>query len=222
MNITNTTTGMMWYSSTDCSTSVFISTRKDDKIAVSPRKKCSCCSSRGPPTTPIIVPQQQQQQQQEEHQHTPAEASPVKKNNNKKKVISFSPTCSIKSALHVNDYTAEEISLSWYNYEESSEHRQKCVRIVEKIVQGKAGKYCVRGLDRMTPRAVDERNSIRMDTYLAVLREQNKHFLTGRMDEEAIARKYRSASATRHQEEAYRVGRSDAKVALKLTAGSWR
>jgi hypothetical protein len=131
------------------------------------------------------------------------------------KSVRFASTCKVKRILHVNDYTEDELSSSWYSDEESSDQRQKCARIIRKIAQGKPGTYCVRGLARMTPRAVEERDNSRMDALLSVLREQNKQCLMAGqiMDVEEIARKYQLTSATRHQEEAYKVGRMDAKVA---------
>lgn len=142
-------------------------------------------------------------------------SSPVKK-------VTFASTVHARRVLHVNDYSGFEIYACWYDEEEEAEERRKCVRIISKIVQGKAGKYCVRGLDRMTPKAVNERDGSRMDAYLAVLREQNTQFMTGQTDAEAIAKKYEAASAARHRKEAYQVGCSDAKVARKCFESEWK
>lgn len=134
------------------------------------------------------------------------------------KSVSFDPKCRAKRTIHLKDYTADDISSCWYTERELSEQRRKSVRIISKIAEGggKAGNYCVRGLDRLTPKAAEERYNVQLDVYLAVLREQHTQYLTGKHDVEAIAQKYRDVSAARHQEAAYQVGLCDAMIARRI------
>jgi hypothetical protein len=125
--------------------------------------------------------------------------------------------------LNPEDYTEQEISSCWYSKEEFSEITRKCVSLVSKIIKGKAEKYCVRGLDRMTPEVTAEREMIRLDAYIAVLSEQQQqnqqHIPPGGYKNsssdvvvEAIVIAYRQAAATKSQELAYEIDCKDALV----------
>jgi hypothetical protein len=143
--------------------------------------------------------------------------------NDTKKKVSFSETCRIKHVLHLDDYTDEEEEACWYSPEECDEISRKCAVLITRIVQGTTTmkktqtKYCVRGLERMPPKATEERKLRRLDAYIAVLKEQNKIFFKACNKIEAIARKYSQAAATEKcQEAACAIGREDALIAMKI------
>lgn len=131
------------------------------------------------------------------------------------KKVSFSERSQVRYALHHDEYTAEEIAACWYSREESSEITRKIVALIKKIIQGKAQKFCTRGLEHMTPEATEERESRRRDAYNAVLEEQDKQYFDGRVNSESIARRYQQVAATDSQQRACEIGRNDAMMVMK-------
>jgi hypothetical protein len=131
------------------------------------------------------------------------------------KVVSFSETYRVKATLHHDDYTDQEEAACWYSQEEYDEISRKCVALISKMILGKAQKYCVRGLERMIPKAADEHEMTRLDAYIAVFKEQKKHYFN---NTEAIASKYRqvAVAAAKSQQVACEIGRQDALIAMRI------
>jgi hypothetical protein len=130
-----------------------------------------------------------------------------------KNTVSFADICLVRSVLPGTDYTAEEISACWYSKNEYFEIRQKVIRMISTKEKGHI--CCVRGLERFTPEAVLAREDSRMEAYTTVLVEQERQFVMQTSHPEAIARKYRAATAKRHQQKAHAVGRNDELIAMK-------
>jgi hypothetical protein len=134
--------------------------------------------------------------------------------------VSFAQTCKVVLGPSLDDYTAQEISAAWYNGNDYSVIHRKCGSLIRKIKNGKVDKYCVRGLERMTPRAIEERELTRIATYIAVLGEQNKPSYMRGDKSEAIARKYRQAAGVEKcQQVAHKVGLKDASFSAAYRNG---
>ena len=67
----------------------------------------------------------------------------------------------------------------------------------------------------MTPEVAKERAMAKMDIYIAVFNAHNTHF-NSHDSAEAIARAYRNAGTSRHQQAASETGRMDELVAMKI------
>lgn len=134
--------------------------------------------------------------------------------------VSFEETCRVKLGLNLEDYTETEIAASWYSKEEYSVITRKCTSLIKNLIKGDEAthqKYCVRGLERMTPEAADKRTLARMDAYIAVLNEQSKRrgYSIDHDNTEEIARKYRETTAMKCQQAAHEIGLRDALAAAR-------
>jgi cell division protein FtsB len=121
--------------------------------------------------------------------------------------------------LSLDDYTDAEIKACWYDEEDNTVITMECLKIIKKLAQGKAingRKYCVRGLERMAPKANEKRELNKTNAYIAVLQEQNNQLREGRSDPKEIARQYRYAAAKLCQHEAGKAGERDALFVKKM------
>jgi hypothetical protein len=126
--------------------------------------------------------------------------------------VSFDTTYEVCPILSLDEYTQEDLDACWFAEEDYSTITNECFKIIKKMQQGRAinaRKYCVRGLERMTPEASDLRDLKRMNAYISVLEEQNTQMREGTYDPKKIAKEYRKASAKRCQQEAQRIGERD-------------
>ena len=138
--------------------------------------------------------------------------------------VSFNSKVTECYTLPLEEYSDNEYFASWYSDEEYEVVMRKCLKIIKKIDLGEihigktihlgktvSRKYCVRGLEGMTPAAPDERMLVRTEAYIAVLEEQLRQRRSGYCDPDAIAQRYRFAAAKSCQEKATQVGQRDAK-----------
>jgi hypothetical protein len=128
------------------------------------------------------------------------------------RAVSFSRTNETYKVLALDDYTAKEITRTWYNDVELHENANKCRKIIRKmrngITNGKNGQYCIRGLERMVGARNDKLNHYKCNAYDTVLYEQEAQYDEGRDDQELIAQLYHAVS-TQCQIEASQLGLSD-------------
>ena len=121
----------------------------------------------------------------------------------------------VRPTLSLDDYTDAELEECWYNDDEYRQITTDCMKIVQKMQQGKrinTRKYSVRGLEKFTGEALERRELNKLTGYIAVLEEQNKQLINGITDPKRIARQYRLTSAKHCQEEASRKGEEDARA----------
>ena len=90
--------------------------------------------------------------------------------------VTINETLEVYEIISIYDYTACEISASWYNQIEMSKITERCFRIINKFESGvvpKNGqKYCMRGLEGHTRLGLISKQNNRADAYAAVLGEQ--------------------------------------------------
>lgn len=127
--------------------------------------------------------------------------------------VSFAEEVDVYPTLPLNAYTEEERSLTWFTAKEFDEISRRCCKIIKKLHRGNfttGRKYCVRGLEKMTPEQQDERYKLRQKVCLLVLEEQERQKDTSFSDPMVIAFLYRQAGAEYCQAEAQMIGTRDA------------
>lgn len=130
-----------------------------------------------------------------------------------KKAVSFGDSFEVCPVMSRNDYSEEEVKACWYSSEDYEKITMDCLKVIKKLQQARAidhEKYCVRGLERMTTRATDRRNLIRLKAYIAVLEEQDAQHDEGLIDPEEIAHQYRRVASEVCHKEAAKRGARDA------------
>lgn len=135
--------------------------------------------------------------------------------------VTFDKTYEVCPILSLDEYGDKEFFDCWYQEDDYTLMTKECFKIIKKMQQGKpinARKYCVRGLERMTPEATDARDLVRMNAYIAVLEEQNTQMVHGVQNEKKIAKAYRKASAKTCQADAEKMAERDALFVAKLYA----
>jgi hypothetical protein len=88
------------------------------------------------------------------------------------------------------------------------------------MIKGKkisSKKYSRRGLECLTPKALDAKDLKKLNAVIAVLETQRKQIGIGCNDPEEIALEYQIAAAQRCQEYAEKVGARDARCAKMLS-----
>jgi hypothetical protein len=130
------------------------------------------------------------------------------------RAVSFSRTNKTYKVLAIDDYSDKEIASTWYNGEENHLIVHKCQKIIRRMKNNvDIGKYCVRGLERMSGARKESLNRNRCNAYDAVLYEQEAQFKTRRDDQELIAKLYHAVCA-QCQVEATEMGLSDEYAAV--------
>ena len=136
-----------------------------------------------------------------------------------KKRVSFCTKVRCRSALHLNDYTDEEIQASWLNQDDMVRIRQdrRCtLEIIRNGGEWDDSKYCRRGLEYATPEASLARKELRRAARDKVLQEQALQLRATRsLDMELLAEAYNEYSHNARVS-AYVVGLSDMKIAMDL------
>ncbi|CAJ1965467.1 unnamed protein product [Cylindrotheca closterium] len=115
------------------------------------------------------------------------------------KSVTFHPTVTGIQIMNIDDYTAREISASWYSQEEMDRITNRCVKLLKRMESGdynKCKKYCARGLEGHTKTGAISKNKNRASARAAVLMEQSRQWIENRVDEQAIADAYRSKASS--------------------------
>eukprot|EP00980_Cylindrotheca_fusiformis_P004982 scaffold1054_cov124-Cylindrotheca_fusiformis.AAC.22 len=97
--------------------------------------------------------------------------------------VSFAAEVLVMETMGLNDYTVEEISQTWYSYEEMKEITEECFETMEKIsehrpLQNTAG-YCIRGLENNTQIGYTLTYMNRDESIQIVLEEQQRQLENG-------------------------------------------
>ena len=135
----------------------------------------------------------------------------------KRKNVSFASVVNTNSIIHINDFSPEEIKMTWYNREEL-----RVIKAEAKIVANSLDKentcLCLRGLEARTSAGARRKRQNRVEARGAVFFEQEMQDEDGYSDPDAIADAYFYSSercqaeaqmlALRDQEEAMEVQRS--------------
>lgn len=120
--------------------------------------------------------------------------------------VSFSTSLVfVEPTLHLNDYTDEERSATWYNREEFMDMKMHRRRIVQLMQTGQAVDECTRGLENKTRDGSTIRQMDIFSSVGAVLDEQDTQEFSGTFNPEALAyvyTMYSHSSQRRAQERA--------------------
>lgn len=105
-----------------------------------------------------------------------------------------------RRALHLNDYTAEELRICWFSDAELEQCKDDVLRTVELVSSDAQDckdneEYCLRGTEHRTREGHMKRQRNKKVARAAVMREQEAQWESGLFDDEAIAVAYRNASA---------------------------
>jgi hypothetical protein len=111
-----------------------------------------------------------------------------------KKSVSFSGKVRGRAALHINDYSEEEIQASWLNNADMRRIRGEIRCTVEMMNRGgtiNEDEYCRRGLEYRTSEGIQIRSDNRSVAANAVLNEQHRQEAGHFLDEEELAHAYK-------------------------------
>ncbi|CAJ1956623.1 unnamed protein product [Cylindrotheca closterium] len=107
--------------------------------------------------------------------------------------VTINPTVKVHEVLTLYDYTASEISATWYD-----EHEMD--KIARKLEDGnaKSGKYCIRGLETHTTLGSVSKRGNREAAKTAVLEEQARQWHAGNeeTDVQTISDSYRCTTSS--------------------------
>mmetsp|Transcript_45733 Transcript_45733/g.110836 ORF Transcript_45733/g.110836 Transcript_45733/m.110836 type:complete len:184 (+) Transcript_45733:82-633(+) len=114
--------------------------------------------------------------------------------------VTINPNVEVHEISSIYDYTASEISASWYNEEEMDRITQRCFKILQKTDSGSSKnskKYCVRGLESHTTLGSISKRNNREAAYTAVLEEQERQWnANDETDVQAISDAYRCTTSS--------------------------
>jgi hypothetical protein len=126
--------------------------------------------------------------------------------------VSFDPRIEVVfETLALKDYSAAEISASWFDDDEYDAIVRTCEHVIDKLNKGTPfdeKNCCPRGLERMTKEGLKAVDQIRFAAFDAVLDEQQKQWEEGVDDQETIAALYQAVSF-RAQQKANTLGGRD-------------
>jgi hypothetical protein len=119
---------------------------------------------------------------------------------NSKRSITISPFETIYNALHINDYSDEEIASAWYNADELETIKK--TDVINTLSMMKGGVkipeanpfYSSRGLESLTREGFTKRKANRENAWNAVLDEQDLQWDEDICDPQAIANAYSQLS----------------------------
>jgi hypothetical protein len=115
--------------------------------------------------------------------------------NNKK--VSFAATARVKRAIHINDYTDDEIQATWYNHDEMRAIHDEINVTVQFVFSGKTlnkKDFSFRGLEFATAELLQPRSHNKAVARHAVLQEQKAQFYSGSYSEERLAQVYQACN----------------------------
>jgi nitrite reductase/ring-hydroxylating ferredoxin subunit len=112
-----------------------------------------------------------------------------------KKIVSFDKEVVARRHLHRNDFTDEEIRLTWHSHDEDlAATRAECTHTIKLMKAGECrdGDYifCSRGLEYRTPGGARLRQQHKFAAWDAVEAEQQRQWEAGLFDEEVLAQVY--------------------------------
>ena len=117
----------------------------------------------------------------------------------KTRKVTINPSVKVHEVLTIYDYTASEISATWYDEDEMGKITQRCFNILQKIESGsdKASKYCARGLETHTILGSSIKRTNRATANTAVIEEQQRQWNeTEETDVQAISDAYRCTTSS--------------------------
>ena len=126
----------------------------------------------------------------------------------------------MKPALHINNYSDEEIKSTWFNQEELQRIREKADRTIGLMEQDRyinSRKDCTRGLECRTRYGARQRRQNTKNARTTVLHEQDIQRYDGNIDIERLAFVYAYVSSQSYIA-ARMAGESDEKYARELDA----
>jgi hypothetical protein len=99
----------------------------------------------------------------------------------RKQSVKFKNRVMNREALHINNYTAEEIQATWYSCDEILGFKKSCIQTALLLVQQKLSgrniiensSFCSRGVESMLNKRVIRQR--RVDAWSAILGEQQHH-----------------------------------------------
>jgi hypothetical protein len=117
-----------------------------------------------------------------------------------RRTIAFSQTVSVRTTLHVSNYTDDEFDACWYNDYEFDMIRKEMRYVLTLLKNGMleqdTEQYCRRGLECHTPEVALQRLKNRTAVREAVLDEQDFQWEEGIWDPELFARACKAACPT--------------------------
>jgi hypothetical protein len=111
-----------------------------------------------------------------------------------KRMLKFSADVTCRTALHINDFTCEEIEACWYNGDDVELSRNEAQSIICLMEKGetlvKEDKGCTRGLEPFTSSGSHCKQVNRDFARSTVLGEQDRQCNQGLRDENELSRLY--------------------------------
>jgi hypothetical protein len=139
---------------------------------------------------------------------------------NETKSVTFCGQVRVRHALHINDYSDDEIDATWFNAAGMKRIRKELRYTMDLMQQEGAEidevKYSSRGLEYQVAEGAYLRKKNRIDAVDAVLDEQDEQRREGVVDEEMLAMEYGNCTS-RSQLAAQVIGRLDQKIASGLS-----
>lgn len=130
--------------------------------------------------------------------------------------VSFNPKVRGVEIMSIDDFSASEISASWFSQQEMERITQRCFTIIVRMDQGvessSTKKYCTRGLEGHSRLGSVARKRNRTTSIESVLKEQSRQFAESKFDEHALAEEYQK-TASSCQMWAQVMGKRDEEVA---------
>lgn len=109
--------------------------------------------------------------------------------------VTINTTVEVHKILSIYDYTASEISASWYDEQDMDKISQRCFKILQKYESGVSNKkYCIRGLEGHSRLAFISKQNNRTDAYSAVFEEQQRQYQNEETDIQAISDVYKRST----------------------------
>mmetsp|Transcript_10727 Transcript_10727/g.15784 ORF Transcript_10727/g.15784 Transcript_10727/m.15784 type:complete len:237 (-) Transcript_10727:304-1014(-) len=128
------------------------------------------------------------------------------------KSVSFFPGVSVREVLHVNDYTDDEMILTWYRGEDYQKIKMSFYHVVQKISsgcwRGDTDQETSRGLEYRHMEGSNRRKTNKLNGLMAVLDEQERQWKEGFEDDESIRAVYHMVTVDCAQS-AYLMGIND-------------
>ena len=132
-----------------------------------------------------------------------------------KKTVSFSTCVKVRTTIHINDYTHEEIKAAWYAKEETSMICQDISTTIQLMFNGidiNEKYYCKRGLECLTLEGAKSKREKRRAAWDAVLNEQIDQQHHGVCDDGKIASIYMASASIQSHIHASKMGLADEKA----------
>lgn len=131
-----------------------------------------------------------------------------------RKTVSFAAIVKSRNIIHINEYSSEEVSSSWYSREELREIKAEA-KIIANSADSANDDVCLRGLEARIAAGARLKRQNRVQARAAVFFEQEMQEEDGYSDPDAIADAYFDSSE-RCQVEAQMVALRDQKEAMEV------